>query len=89
MLFDFVRSLLILTCYVFWLVSFCLIFWPVPIFILSNPNNYINFIFNIDITKDHGAGGVLPFLWGFFTLPLGLGLLTFSFTGYFLIKKYI
>ena len=89
MLFTFIKNLLFFNCYLFWFASFCLIFWPVPIFLLPNPNRYINFIFNLDLTKDPSGAGALPFFWAFFTLPLGLVIAILTIVIYIVIKKYV
>ena len=48
--------------------------WPFPLFTLNEPylTWYIAKILQIPIDKDPSAGAAVPFLWLFFTLPLGI-----------------
>lgn len=90
MFFEFLKNLLLINCYIFWFVGLCFILWPAPLFIFPiNANNYLSFLFNLDFNKDPSSGSGLPLLWGFITLPLGLGLIAFGLFGYILLKKFI
>lgn len=88
MFFDFLKNLLLLTCYIYWFVGFCFILWPVPMFIIPM-KSYLNFLFNLDLNKDPSAGSGLPLIWAFVSLPMGLILIFLGFAGFYLIKKFL
>lgn len=88
MFFEFLKNLLLLTCYIYWFVGISLILWPVPMFIVPM-KSYLNFLFSIDLNKDPSAGSGLPFIWAFVSLPIGLILIVFGISVFYLIKKFI
>jgi hypothetical protein len=63
------------------LVPLFLVFWPIPIFILSKDNaeRYLDILFQTQNSNDLSRFAALPFVWAFLSLPLafislGLGL---------------
>ncbi len=91
MLFYIVKQLLFVICYILWFMGLGLIFWPLPMFLLSDKrsNAYIEFLFGLDLTKDPSAGSGLPLIWAFFSLPFGLVFLFVGFAIFCLVKKYL
>jgi len=52
----------------------CSVAWPAPLFTLNEPylTWYIVNVLKTPIDKDRSAGAALPFVWMFFTMPVGL-----------------
>jgi hypothetical protein len=61
--------------------------WPLPAFFISpsQAETYFATIWNLP-SNDKSAGAALPFLWFFFTAPLGLFLLVISLIIYVFTK---
>lgn len=91
MLFDIIRNLLFLVCYILWVVGGFSILWPLPFFVLPSKysNVYLELLFGIDMLKDPSGGSALPFFWMFITLPLGFTLIVVALALYFFVVKII
>lgn len=68
------------------LVGFCAAAWPLPLFLMNDPDWYLINVLQVPIDKDRSAGAALPVLWFFFTLPLGTILMGLSLLFFYLGK---
>ena len=81
------KTLLNLITIIFFLIGCYGILWPLPMFLLSDElsYHYVRFIWNLP-KDDKSAGSALPFVWLFFTAPLGFFFITISLFLFFLKK---
>lgn len=64
------------------------ILWPLPGFLLPEEQGerYFQIIWNLP-KDDKSAGAALPFLWFFFTLPIGVLLIVMSLITYLITRQ--
>ena len=70
------------------LVGFCAAAWPLPLFLMNDPDPYLIHVLQVPIDKDRSAGAGLPYLWFFLTLPLGVVLMSLSTVFFYLGKSH-
>jgi hypothetical protein len=64
----------LISSYILLVAGFISTSWIFPLFTLNEPHLtwYIVKVLQIPIDKDPSAGAAVPFLWLFFTLPIGI-----------------